>query len=333
MQTGLSPSNLGTPVTADLKVTSPAAQRVQNSLSQQIFDNTMKMADIGMNEKRSIYKQGALGLQGMVLSKAPNGGFSKTGPEQIVIGASHEGIESQSRVTPTFFSGDAGRTVVGPPATTTLGNEVYRQYDGKTRDARGAMSIQRVEEEKRISDARRADTYNALLNENPVYADPNVPNYVAQKPPALNPHQLPPVSSTAPAQPLLSTANGQDFTQGQVAPLARAQTQAIAQGQVTRPLPPYVSSLAQTQSPNIVSKYKEIIGQPEKIQSAITSLSTLQTQIEQTKTDLTNTINHNVKIIIITLSVIGVVALVFFIVAMVKTAEAATYKARLDARK
>lgn len=288
--------HLGTPVHDDLKLTPVAAQKLTTSLAQQVYNHTMEMPDIAMNERLSVYRKSDTQLQGMVLSQPPNGGFSGTGPAKVVVGTSVDGIEAQSRVYPSFFDGEAKRMLVGPAANgdlTNPENPPHREHDGKHRDPKGHMSVKRASAETITGEQRRQDAYKRL----------NLTNSTQE--PAV-------VAPPAPLQPPVVHAP---------APLP-----------VPVPVPTPAPAVHDQRS--IADVVRSVLPKPEQlraVESAVATLSTLQQTIEKTQKDLTSLIDKKVNLIIGILVIALVISVIFFIVAMVKTGEAASYKTKLQA--
>jgi hypothetical protein len=151
--------HLGTPVTGQC-TQSPRAAQVQSSFSQQVFDSSMNMPDMAVSERNIVFRRSAPGLQGMVMSRPPTGGFPVSN-RSIIVGAGPDGIEYNTRL-PTLFTqpSDFGmrKTTIMPAGPLTggpdgTGETLYRVPDGKTRNAHGAMSTARAAQEA----ARGAD--------------------------------------------------------------------------------------------------------------------------------------------------------------------------------
>ena len=166
MQSGYaSNAHLGTPVVPELKQMSRQAKSLQNSVAQKVFDATMATPDMSMNERKSVFRVAALGLQGPSLTVEPRGGFSTGNMTHTRIGASvaSDGVEASIRQFPTYFTGDAPRKTVGPTTHTTADNPVFREFDGKVRSGIGSMSIARMDDEIRIGNAKREEHRARLL--------------------------------------------------------------------------------------------------------------------------------------------------------------------------
>lgn len=325
--------HLGTPVVPELARPSPQARAVQNSLAQKIFDTTMANPTVGMNERNSVFRRAALGLEGMRLTHAPNGGFSR-GPSHTVIGASPDGLDASVRPFPTYFSGDVPKKWVGPTSDlTTPGNTVFREHDGKTRSGIGSMSVARMDAEIKLGEQKRQEhlRYNMLasgtpstLNAYPAYTpietkplvSPQgrpVQAYVQPSPISmLQPQRQP--SMLAQKQPTMLAQVRQPTMSAQVRqPTMLAQTQPPGAAPIPHPFPPY--------DPDFPDNDHEV-----EEEEAVIDFSFVNTTLANVK-EYTN----NNKPTVIVLVVFAVILIVLLIVIIVQAANMATFRKHLHA--
>jgi hypothetical protein len=160
MQTGYDPVAarvLGTPVAAEMP--SACAAAVQGGLAQRIYDNSQQYVE-SISERNCIFRRRPPMLQGMSLANVPTGapyGYGQGPPGHVVVGTWGDG---DSVRMPTLFTvpSENPRVTVMPSGPLTGGYEgsetVFREADAKTRNARGAMSVKRAEQEAAVSRKR-----------------------------------------------------------------------------------------------------------------------------------------------------------------------------------
>lgn len=309
--------HLGTPVVPELARPSPQARAVQNSLAQKIFDTTMANPTVGMNERNSVFRRAALGLEGMRLTHAPNGGFSR-GPSHTVIGASPDGLDASVRPFPTYFSGDVPKKWVGPTSDlTTPGNTVFREHDGKTRSGIGSMSVARMDAEIKLGEQKRQEhlRYNMLASGTPSTLNA-YPAYT-------------PIETKAPVVPtvqsFVSPNNRPVQTYVQPTPISMLQPQRqptmLAQRQLPTsaavPFPPY--------DPDFPINDHEVEKVEEEEEDVI-DFSFVNTTLANVK----EYTNKN-KPTVIVLVVFAVILIVLLIVIIAQAANMATYRKHLHA--
>ena len=283
--------HLGTPVHEDLTV-SPHAQRVKDSFAYKVHEKIMDMPDVGVNEKNIVFRKGQTELQGMVLSRPPNGGFSGTGPARVVVGASADGIDAQSRVYPTFVNGSERRMMVGPEKNgttlTTAQNSVFRQHDGKTRQTHGSMSVVRAVSEAEAAEARRAAAYADIG-----------------------------IRKVDPAQGVSSLAS---VVPG-VAALAEKDDAAAAPAPAVEPPIPY--------TPFVPIKPEPHAHHHPAVPSGIATKASVEETVMIAKNSIMDFISSKNTTMYILLGFAIVIAIIFFIVAMVYVKKSEGYRTRL----
>lgn len=153
LQAGYNPgaAHLGTPLPPSARA-QYGPPKTQGTLAQAIFDNASQYPDMAVSERAITFRQTPTVLQGMQLSRVPNGGFPESRPH-ILIGAGPDGIEYNTRL-PTMFTRPLSADKwadVGPTTPLTAerpGDEpLYREFDGKVRRPRGEMSLKRWDQE------------------------------------------------------------------------------------------------------------------------------------------------------------------------------------------
>lgn len=171
MQSGfdssLSASVTGTPVAVPMP--SSAAVRVRDSLSQEIFDNSLQFPDMSVSERNIVYRKQAPMLQGMNLTRVPTGGFPSS-PASVIIGANSDGVEYNTRM-PALFTQPSDmnkRVTVAPdrPLTGENGGEVvFRDAaDSAVRQRRGSMTVRRAEQEAAIARTKQQAAYARMID-------------------------------------------------------------------------------------------------------------------------------------------------------------------------
>ena len=180
--------HLGTSVHPSLKQSSDQVKKVQASTAQRIFDTTMALPDMGMNERKAAFRVAATGLQGPKLTSEPRGGFTSSKfltHTRIGASVSSDGLEASVRPFETYFSGDAPTKFVGPTTQhTTLENPVYQtpEEGGKVRSKIGSMSLARMDAEIQAGEKKRQEHYKKLF---PARSNDENEDVSPQKPPPV----------------------------------------------------------------------------------------------------------------------------------------------------
>lgn len=128
-----------------------------------LLDALWLSPDLSMSERDALFVKAAPVLEGMTLTKPPNGGFGSTAVRSVVVGAGPGGVEFNTRLNPNgpvfMQPGYPNKYVeIGPADAATVSAEdpPYREADCKTRSARGCMTLRRMDQEAAANAARIA---------------------------------------------------------------------------------------------------------------------------------------------------------------------------------
>ena len=245
MQNFESAGVLGTPVAVPLP--SVAGIAVKDSLSQEIFDNSLNFIE-SVDEKNIIFRRQAPVLQGMQTTRVQTGG-RQTVPPGLIVGASVDGIQYDHRLDHTVFGQPgqpAKRVSIAPdrPLTGENGETVYRDgAESVVRQKRGAMSVRRFDQETAIARKKQRASREKMLADVPItpsttslptvpapLAVPMAPSTLTQAPgpapaptPTLGPAPTLEPTSYAVTYPRLSDATWGPYSPSALSVLAQVQ--------------------------------------------------------------------------------------------------------------
>jgi hypothetical protein len=204
MQAGYNPAVdtvLGTPLEPVLREAlaapgNPTALRcaAANAHEAKVLAAVWDDPTLSVNSRKAAFAKQPTVLCGMTLTNPPNGGFG-TAARSVIVGAGPGGAEYNTRLScgeGAYFlqPGYPGKIVeVGPVDAVTVSPLAppFRTSDGKARNARGAMSVARVDAEAAATAAAAAARRDAL--DPPVGPEPGLG---APAPPGLVSHVVVP---------------------------------------------------------------------------------------------------------------------------------------------
>jgi hypothetical protein len=147
--------HLGTTLSDEdrIRYASPRAQATQNSFAQRVYDSVFDGTD-SISERHASYRRMMPQLQGMVLSKVPQGGVGDSQHPSIIMGSDDSGAVYNVRM-PTLFTQPENpnkRMTVMPAGPLESADGPYsqglvRRHDGKHRSKHGSVTMQYWQQE------------------------------------------------------------------------------------------------------------------------------------------------------------------------------------------